>query len=204
MAMDLPPVDLAPREVAGYEAAREWLAAELVAWGRATGRGPLSPDTGEQLCHYKWGYLDDSLVTWRCGDLDKVLLELYPAKMMLDPDGADHEIEEAATFVSFLAGTALADPRGDPPGVLLAHLGGLGDRMRARLADPRLYSWGKRMWLAMATEGITPDNPAAVGAWQARFHALPPSAKEALIGGPMVNLPAWAGPGRFLPTSVGR
>jgi hypothetical protein len=88
--------------------------------------------------------------------------------------------------------------------VLLAHLAGLGDAMRARLADPRLYSWGKRMWLAMAREGVTPDNPAAVATWQARFRALPTSGREELIGGPMVNLPVWAGPGRFLPTSVGR
>jgi hypothetical protein len=198
------PVDLAPSDLAGYEVARTWLAGELVAWGRAVGRGSLSPDTGEQLCHYKWGYLDDSLASWRCEDLDKILLELYPAKMMLAPDDADGEIGQAATFLSFLAGTALADPRGDPPGVLLDHLAGLGDAMRRRLADQHLYSWGKRMWLAMAREGITPDNPAAVGAWQARFHSLPVSGKEALIGGPLRNLPEWAGPGRFLPSSAHR
>lgn len=191
-------IDLSPPDLAGYEAARRGLSRQLIAWGRATGR-ELDPDTGEQLLHYKWGYLDDDLARWRCADLDKILLELFPAKMLLAPEEAGEMIEETRTFLRFLSESGHLDAAGDSLAVLWRHLSHIGPRMRRRLGDARLYSWGKRMWLAMAKDGITPDNLAGVSTWTARFHALPMSGKEALLGGPLRNLPTWAGPGRFTP-----
>lgn len=189
-------IDLAPPDLAGYEQARHYLSGELVAWAAHTGR-QLHPDTGEQLLHYKWGYLDDHLVRWRCSDLDKILLELYPAKMLLAPDEAEEMLDESRTFLKFLSEAGHLDPAGDTLAVLVRHLNRMGPEMRRRLGDASLYSWGKRMWRAMAKEGITPDDPSAVQAWQGHFHSLPMAEKEALLGGPLRNLPAWAGPGRF-------
>jgi len=195
------PIDLAPADLAGYEDARRALSTQLVAWGQAAGRR-LDPDTGEQLLHYKWGYLDDYLARWHCGDLDKILLELFPAKMLLAPDEAAAMIDETRTFLTFLSEAGFLDPGGDSVAVLWRHLSRIGPQMGRRLGDPSLYSWGKRMWLAMAKEGIAPDNASSVHAWLASFHALPMPAKEALLGGPLRNLPAWAGPGRFSPAPV--
>jgi len=192
------PIDLAPADLAGYEASRQALGAELVAWGSAAGRA-LHPDIAEQLIHYKWGYLDDHLARWSCADLDKILLELFPAKMMLAPDEAGEMIEETRTFLQFLSEAGYLDPDGDSLAVLWRHLGRMGPTMRRRLGDASLFSWGKATWMAMAKEGIGPDNERAVYAWRTRFNALSVAEKEKVLGGAMRTLPAGAGPGRFAP-----
>lgn len=194
-------IDLSPRELAGYERARRRLRAELATWASHSGRS-LHPHTGEQLLHYKWGYLDDHLARWRCGDLDRILLELYPAKMMLAPDEAAEMLEETRIFLQFLSEAGHLDPVGDSLAALVRHLKRMGPELRRRLGDASLYSWGKAMWTAMAKEGIGPDNEQAVLAWRSRFDALSTAEKEKVLGGPMRNLPAWAGPGRFMPSSL--
>lgn len=194
-------IDLSPPDLAGYEAARDQLRSELMAWASQGGLS-LHPGTGEQLLHYKWGYLNDQLATWRCGDLDRILLELYPAKMMLAPEEAGEVLAEARVFLQFLSETGQLDPGGDRLAALVRHLLRIAPELQRRLGDASRYSWGKAMWMAMAKEGIGPDNEAAVVSWRTHFNALAPADKERVLGGPMRNLPAWAGPGRFAPSSL--
>lgn len=192
-------IELRPTSEAGYERTRAALRAELAAWAKASGREGLDPDCGEELLHYKWGYLDGHLGRWTRADLDAVLLELYPAKVIVADEDLDACLSEARTFISFLAEAGHLDPQSDDPVVLDRHLERLAGRFRRRMADARRYSSGKRLWLAMKAEGIRPDDERAVEAWSERFNARPLAERVALLGSPPRAAPAWAGPGRFTP-----
>jgi len=158
------------------------------------------PDAGEGLLHYKWGFLDGHLTRWTCADLDAVLLEIYPAKMIVEEDDLAKLLPEARVFVQFLADTGLLDSASDDPLALCAHLDGLGPRLRRNMADPSRYSWGKRFWLAAAAAGVRPDNPAAVEAYIDHFNSLPLPEREAMLGPtPLPTTPGGLGPSRFTP-----
>lgn len=87
--------DPCPRSQAGYERARARLAAEIGAWLEASGRGDVDPGSGEELLHYKWGYLDGHLTRWRRADLDTILCELFPAKVIVEEEDLGEVIPEA-------------------------------------------------------------------------------------------------------------
>lgn len=166
--------DPAPEDDEGYEASRELLRQEFTAWAEARG-SPLGPDAIEYLVHYKWGYLDRHLTRWSRADLDEVLLQLVPAKVVADEDSVEEIVPEACAFVSFLAETGLLDAESEDPQVLAEHLGKIGPRFRAAMADRSRYSFGKRFWTAAAEAGVQPDDEEAVEAFITRFNSRPPA-----------------------------
>ena len=192
-------VDYCPRTEAGYEKARVKLRAEFAAWCTSTG-AEVDPDAGEGLLHYKWGFLDGHLTRWTCADLDAVLLEIYPAKMIVEGDDLERLLPEARVFMQFLGDTGLLDSASDDPKVLCSHLDSLGPRLRRNMADTSRYSWGKRFWLAAAAAGVRPDDQAAVEAYIDSFNSLPLPEREAMLGPtPSATTPEGLGPSRFTP-----
>jgi hypothetical protein len=198
MAIPTAPVDFCPQSEAGYEAARGYLRERLAAWSEDSGAN-LAPDAGEELIHFKWGYLDEHLTRWTCADLDAVLLELYPAKMIVEDDELDEVLSEAAAFICCLAETGLLDPGSEDPEVLGDHLAGIGPRFRRHMADSSRYSSGKRFLLAAAAEGVPLDDQEAVEDFIEAFNASPLAEREAVLGSALRTMPAWAGTGRFTP-----
>jgi hypothetical protein len=184
--------DPSPPTEAGYESARQWLRAEFVRWSELDGTD-LDPDSFEELVHYKWGYLDDNLTRWRRADLDAVLLELFPAKIIVEDDDLDDVIPETAAFIGFLTDTGLLDPASDDPKTLCAHLDQLEPRFRRRMADPSRYSPGKRFLLAAKATGITPDDEQGLAAFIEQFNSRPLHERDELFGR------RGAGTGRFTP-----
>src|SRR5437667_11327925 len=91
-----------PRTETGYRAARRWLRTAFSRWSDDTA-SEFGPDCFEELIHYKWGYLDGHLTRWRRDDLDAILLELFPAKVIVEDGDLDDVIPEATTFIAFLA-----------------------------------------------------------------------------------------------------
>ncbi|HVA75293.1 MAG TPA: hypothetical protein VNF71_12095 [Acidimicrobiales bacterium] len=91
-----------PATEAGYQAARRHLRRAFTRWSTATGSS-FGPDCFEELVHYKWGYMDGHLTRWRCADFDEVLLELFPAKVIVEAENMGDVVPEAQTFVTFLA-----------------------------------------------------------------------------------------------------
>ena len=177
------PIDLAPADLAGYEDARRALSTQLVAWGQAAGRR-LDPDTGEQLLHYKWGYLDDYLARWHCGDLDKILLELFPAKMLLAPDEAAAMIDETRTFLTFLSEAGFLDPGGDSVAVLWRHLSRIGPQMGRRLGDPSSTAGANACGWRWPRRASRPTTPAqSTPGWQA-FTPFPCRPRKPCSAGP--------------------
>lgn len=188
--------DPCPATEAAYKAARQHLRAEFTRWSNEQGSA-LGPDSFEELVHYKWGYLDGHLTRWSRADLDAVLLELFPAKMIVDDDDLDDVVPETAAFVDFLADTGLLDPASDDPRVLLAHLEKLPERFQGRMADASRYSPGKRFWLAATAAGVPLDDEGAVSAFIEQFNARPLAERDQVLGR-RARTP-WTGTGRFTP-----
>lgn len=170
-----------PSTPAGYQSARRYLRRAFTRWASTTGVD-FGPDSFEELVHYKRGHLDGHLTRWRRADLDEVLLELFPAKVIVEADDLQGVVPEAQTFVTFLADAGLLDPESDEPEQLRIHLGKIEHRFIRRMADRSRYSWGKRFWLGAAEAGVTPDDKRAVAAYIETFNARPESERRAVIG----------------------
>jgi hypothetical protein len=187
--------DPCPTTEAGYETARQWLRAAFARWAELHGTD-LGPDSFEELVHYKWGYLDGHLTRWTRADLDAVVLELFPAKMIVDDEDLAQVIPETAAFIDFLTDTELLDPASDDPGVLHAHLDGIEPRFRLHMADQSRYSPGKRFLSAAAAAGVQPDDEQAVAAFIEQFNTRPLAERDAVLGR---RTQTNAGTGRFTP-----
>jgi hypothetical protein len=173
--------DPCPTTEAGYQTARQWLRAAFARWTEPHGTD-LGPDSFEELVHYKWGYLDGHLTRWTRADLDAVLLELFPAKMIVNDDDLNQVIPETDAFIDFLTDTELLDPASDLPEVLHAHLDQLEPRLRRHMADESRYSPSKRFWSAAAAAGVQPDDEQAVTAFIDQFNSRPLHERDALLG----------------------
>lgn len=181
-----------------YESASAELKERFAAWVANEGL-PVGLDAPEGLLHYKWGYVDGHLTRWRRRDLDEVLLELYPAKVMTDSDELDEVLAEARAFLTFLAATGLLDVGSEAAGVLVDHLGAIDGQFRSNMADQSRFSVGKRLWTDAAAEGVRLDDPAAVEAFMARFNARPRAERDAILGGGLKSGNRPQAPGRFTP-----
>ena len=190
--------DPAPSTEDGYATARTRLRRAFATWAKTTG-SDLSPDSFEQLIHYKWGYLDRHLTCWRRADLDKVLLELFPAKVIVEDDELDEILPETAAFISFLSDTGLLDGDRDDPQLLHAHLGTIEDRFYTHMADPSRYSPGKRFFLAAGEAGVRPDDQQAVNAFIEQFNTRPLAERDAVLGRGARAKPPATSAGRFTP-----
>ena len=170
-----------PATEAGYRAARRHLRRAFTRWASDSGIS-FGPDSFEELIHYKWGSLDGHLTRWGRADFDAVLLQLFPAKVIVEDDDLADVGPEAQTFVSFLADTGLLDPASDKPEQLRVHLQRIEPRFVRRMADRSRYSWGKRFWLDAAEAGVTPDDKKAVAAYIESFNARPDAERRAVLG----------------------
>jgi hypothetical protein len=184
-----------------YESANAELKERFAAWAVDKGVA-VESDAPEGLLHYKWGYVDGHLTRWTRRDLDEVLLELYPAKVMAEPDELGEVLAEATAFVTFLSETGLLDQASEPAEVLVEHLGRIDGQFRANMADRSRYSFGKRLWSQAAAEGVRPDDPDAVEAFMARFNARPRAERDAIVGGGLKSGNRPAATGRFTPAGT--
>ncbi|MGH8996393.1 MAG: hypothetical protein ACRDYB_10255 [Acidimicrobiales bacterium] len=175
------PFDPHPKTDSGYRSARRRLRTAFSRWAQANA-SELSPDCFEELIHLKWVHLDGHLTRWRRADLDAVLLELFPAKVIVEDTDLDDIVPDTATFIGFLADSGLLDPASDQPARLCARLEHISRRFQARMADRRRYSPGKRFWLAAAEAGVPLDDDNAIEAFIQQFNARPHKQRQAILG----------------------
>jgi len=195
---DAASIDWAPQTEEGYEIARAELKERFAAWCAETGTD-VERDAPEVPIHYKWSLLDGRLTHWTCGDLTEVYVEIYPAKVMVEEEDLGDVMAEARAFLTFLAETDLLDVDSEPIDVLLGHLDLLEPDFRRNMADPSLFSFGKRLWTTATAEGLSLDDPEAVDAFMADFNARTPAERETVLGrGPAV-LPRPKATGRVTP-----
>ena len=90
-----------PDDQEAFEAARDQIVAEFeLAGGRQFGR------VAEQVLDLKWSYLDGDLERWSTEDVEAILLEVYPAKVLLDEKQVGEVPAGFAALLRFL-GAAL-------------------------------------------------------------------------------------------------
>ena len=176
---------------------------DLATWSDETASA-FAPDCFEELIHYKWSHLDGHLTRWRAADLDAILLELFPAKVIVEADELGEVIPEAQAFISFLADTGLLDPTSDDPEALCSHLEHVSGRFRARMAEPSRYSPGKRFWLIAAADGVDIDDDKAVTAFIKRFNALPDAERGSVLDQPSTAVPSPRKGARVTPRGCAR
>jgi hypothetical protein len=192
------PIDWSPETDEGYEIARVELKERFAAWCADTG-ADVERDAPEGPIHYKWSFLDRRLTHWTRNDLAEIYVEIYPAKVMVGEEELGDVMAEARAFLSFLAETDLLDADSEPIDVLLGHLDLVEPHFRRNMADPSLFSFGKRLWTTATAEGVRLDDPEAVEAFMTDFNARPRSEREEVLGrGPAV-LPRPKATGRVTP-----
>lgn len=196
MASDAPARSWHPRDEDDYEAASTELKQRFAVWVADEGVG-VDPESAEPMLHYKWNYLDGHLTRWTCDNLSQLYLEVFPAKVIIEEDDLDREMEEARAFLRFLSETGLLDDKSAPLDVLIEHLGRIEPEFCTNMANPALFSMGKRFMTAAAAEGVRPDDEDAVQAFIARFNARPVAQRDALLGPSL--LAARQPRGRFTP-----
>lgn len=136
---------------------------------------------------FKFGYLDGAMDHWSAADVDAILLELYPAKAVLDLDTDVEQIVDGfAGLMRFLGNESIL-PRENAER-LAKRVESLVDDFRAACRDESRWSPGKRIMSHAEAEGLDLDEPDQIQAFMDRFNQLPMHERDAIIG-PLPGLP---------------
>lgn len=185
--MDL---EFGPDDEDRFFVARDELLERFERWLGAQGRpAELHVDAGLVL-GFKWGYLDGHLGRWRTADLDELLLELYPRKVVADRELAELTVPAVAGLLEFLDEQGLLVGGSDPLPRLLARLDALRGPFLEALGDASRYGLGKSLLAAMTADGVDLDDDAAVGGWVEAFNAGPGEERDRVLGPPMAQMSA--------------
>jgi hypothetical protein len=131
----------------------------------------VAVDEVETLLDLMRGYLEiDSPADLGEGDLNELLLRIYPRKMtVFDPEDTQDTIPAARDFLAYLTehgempeGTARALER---------ELDQIGPRFTDAMMDPSNWGMAGSLLHAMAAEGVDMDDQAAVDRWISGYNA---------------------------------
>jgi hypothetical protein len=144
----------------------------------------------ELVLGFKWGYLDGHLGRWRTADLDELLLELYPRKVVADRELAALTVPAVAGLLEFLDEQGQLELGSDPLPRLLARLDALRGPFLEALGDASRYGLGTSLFRAMMADGVDLDDEAAVGGWVEAFNARPREERDRVLGPAMAQMAA--------------
>jgi hypothetical protein len=144
--------------------------------------GPRDGDTfvAEMMLTYKWGYGDGSIADWHEHDLEDLLLDFFPRKVMLADGDTSPVPRQAAEFLGFLARRSLLT--GDPLGRLTAVAHSLAPRFEAAMSDDASASFATRLVRQMQAEGVDPTHQAQLDSWMADFNSRTRSERDTILG----------------------
>jgi hypothetical protein len=192
------PFDPAPEDEEDYERARSILKERFAAWC-ATNAPRVDHDPGDTLIHFKWAFVDHELVRWRSADIDRILLELYPAKVLIEEDELGVVLEETRAFIAFLAESGWLAEGSDDPAAMAAHVDAITLSFRRNMNDSSLHSPGKSFWRAAIAEGVPMDDEKAVNAFMARYNARMAPTAPSPFGLSAIGAPSARPPRRAVP-----
>ena len=153
-----------PEDHDGFIAGRDRLVSDYVAADR-----DADAVVAEQVLDLKWQYLDGALIDWTAADVDDVLFDLYPAKVILEPSELGKVVPGFSRFLRFVA---TRTGRTDRALMALARgVDGLASRFVATMSDEDNWSSGKRMWASATASGVDLSDQGAVDAWIREFNA---------------------------------
>jgi len=133
-----------------------------------------------QVLDFKWGYLDGDLSRWEPEEVEEILLGLYPAKVMLDPDDLDQVVIGFARFLQFLGNDKIVP---ESHAVRLAEsLERLAPRFHAAAMDEGNWSMGKRLWSQAQSEGVDASDSDALQRFMEDFNQRSFAERDAVLG----------------------
>ena len=176
-----------PEDDDAFQAISEQIVArfELTAGGQDRGW------VADQLLQFKHGYLDGDLGRWTAADLSEVLFQLYPRKVVLEPGDDAEVLAGTAAFLRFLDAEGLLS--GEDGDELAGLVEQAGERFAAAMRDERKWGPGKRLFGGAAAAGVDLTDQKQVDAYVRGVNALPPAARESLLG-PSPSMPRRALP----------
>jgi len=142
-----------------------------------------------QVLDFKWGYLDGDLARWTTDDIDEILLALYPAKVMVEPDDIDVIPVAFAAFFRFLADKHIIDEQA--AAALAKHTLDIAPAFRTAARDERNWSMGKRLWAQASAEGVDIADEMPLQQFVSSFNSRPFEERDAILDG--VTGPAGSG-----------
>lgn len=110
----------------------------------------------------------------------EILLGLYPAKVMLDPEDLDAVVTGFAGFVRFMAGGGLIP--GAKADELATAINAMAGEFRIAALDEDNWSMGKRLWGQAQSEGIDIADNEAVQRFMDDFNQRPFHERDAILG----------------------
>ncbi|MFP3901801.1 MAG: hypothetical protein ACLFXM_13180 [Acidimicrobiia bacterium] len=149
-----------------------------------------------QVLDFKRSHLGGDLGRWTPGDVETILLELYPRAVVMELEDAPDVMAGFAGLVHFLAGDGLLEGGSAAAESLVDRLRGLTRAFPRALADRSRWSVGKRLVSAAAADGVDPTDPGAFDRWMAAFDQRPAPERERVLGGapasgePRARIPA--------------
>jgi len=164
--------DLIP---AGAEAARQWRQRiEILLDGRADFLGKPDP------------------ALWRSGDVHELLMTHVVTRQYDAWNLAEHAPSAVGQFLGFLDQTQRLHPASTRVSTLLKELGRLAPRFPEAMADSSRWRLAKRVFTAMAADGVRRDDQVDVDRWAERFSALGPAQRRAVLGDLVDQEPGYA------------
>ncbi len=133
---------------------------------------------------FKWGYLDGDLAGWTSEDITEILLGLYPAKAMMDPEDLDHIPTGFAAFLRFLGDEGLMSAV--EAGASAELVERLRPHFHAAALDETNWSMGKRLMSVARSEDVDMADPDAMQRFMDGFNRRPFDERDAILGPPAI------------------
>jgi hypothetical protein len=183
-------LEFGPDDEDRFFVVRDELLDRFERWLEVQGRPVELRVDAELVLGFKWGYLDGHLGRWRTADLDELLLELYPRKVVADRELAELTVPSVAGLLEFLDEEGLLVAGSDPLPRLLARLDALRGPVLEAFGDASRYGLGKSLFGAMMGDGVDLEDEAAVGGWIEAFNAGTREERDRVLGPAMVQMSA--------------
>ncbi len=132
------------------------------------------------MLDFKWGYRDGQIAAWTATDLEALLLDHYPRKVLLPDEEILRVVPAALDFLTYLRDRGLLS--GDPLPELPARLQALLPDFAAAMVDRRRFGLAKTIGSLMRADGVDVTEEDAVQGWLAAFNAKAPDERDALLG----------------------
>jgi len=164
-----------PDDEEAFEVARDRIVAAITDVD-----GSVLGNIAGQVLDLKWSYLGGDLDHWSPEDVVKILLNLYPAKVMLDEADMADVPTGFAVLLRFLGSDR---PRHEPSLEVLAEfVGRLTSRFLAAMNDEDNWSFGKRIWSTATAEGVDLADQSAMEGWLKQFNERPVAERDQIFG----------------------
>ncbi|MBA2280671.1 MAG: hypothetical protein H0W25_05470 [Acidimicrobiia bacterium] len=140
----------------------------LVAAFEATAGGRGCGWVASQILEFKWGYLGGDLARWGPADVEEILLELYPRKVVLERGDESEVIAGFEGLLVFLASEGILAE--DQAGRVIEAVRSLSAVFVRAMADESRWGVGKRLLGGASAEGVDVTDQAGLERWMTDFN----------------------------------